>query len=79
MLLVLVAATSLLDLRIPPANRLEKFGGDAHDVVDYDQESPMPTKRLAPIHPGEILAEEFLQALALTEYRLAKGLRVPAR
>jgi addiction module HigA family antidote len=39
----------------------------------------MPTKRLAPVHPGEILAEEFLKPLALTEYRLAKGLRVPAR
>jgi addiction module HigA family antidote len=39
----------------------------------------MPRKRLAPIHPGEILAEDFLKPLALTEYRLAKGLRVPAR
>jgi addiction module HigA family antidote len=39
----------------------------------------MPTKRLAPVHPGEILAEEFLKPLALTEYRLAKGLCVPAR
>ena len=39
----------------------------------------MPTQRLAPVHPGEILAEEFLKPLALTEYRLAKGLRVPAR
>ncbi|MBN1606206.1 MAG: HigA family addiction module antidote protein [Polyangiaceae bacterium] len=39
----------------------------------------MPTKRLAPVHPGEVLAEEFLKPFALTEYRLAKGLRVPAR
>jgi len=39
----------------------------------------MPRKKLAPIHPGEILVEEFLKPLALTEYRLAKGLRVPAR
>ena len=39
----------------------------------------MPRKRLAPIHPGEVLAEDFLKPLALTEYRLAKGLRVPAR
>ena len=39
----------------------------------------MPRKRLAPVHPGEILAEDFLKPLALTEYRLAKGLRVPAR
>jgi antitoxin HigA-1 len=39
----------------------------------------MARKRLAPIHPGEVLAEDFLKPLALTEYRLAKGLRVPAR
>ena len=39
----------------------------------------MPRKKLAPIHPGEVLVEEFLKPLALTEYRLAKGLRVPAR
>lgn len=39
----------------------------------------MPRKKLAPVHPGEILAEEFLKPLALTEYRLAKGLCVSAR
>jgi addiction module HigA family antidote len=39
----------------------------------------MPRKRLVPVHPGEILEEEFLKPLALTQYRLAKGLKVPAR
>ncbi|MGC4094495.1 MAG: HigA family addiction module antitoxin [Polyangiaceae bacterium] len=39
----------------------------------------MPRKKMAPVHPGEILVEEFLKPLALTEYRLAKGLRVSAR
>ena len=39
----------------------------------------MARKRLAPVHPGEILAEEFLKPLALTQYRLAKSLKVPAR
>ena len=39
----------------------------------------MPRKKLTPVHPGEVLVEEFLKPLALTEYRLAKGLRVPAR
>ena len=39
----------------------------------------MPRKKLPPVHPGEVLVEEFLKPLALTEYRLAKGLRVPAR
>lgn len=35
--------------------------------------------KIAPIHPGEILKEEFLKPFALTEYRLAKDIRVPAR
>ncbi|THG32833.1 addiction module antidote protein, HigA family [Naasia lichenicola] len=32
----------------------------------------------APIHPGEILAEEFLGPLGITKYRLAKTIDVPA-
>jgi addiction module HigA family antidote len=36
-------------------------------------------RRLAPVHPGEVLAEDFLGPLGLTQYRLAKGLSVPAR
>ena len=36
-------------------------------------------RRLAPIHPGEILLEEFLGPLGLTQYRLAKSLSVPPR
>lgn len=39
----------------------------------------MARKKLAPVHPGEILDEEFLKPLEITQYRLAKGLRVPAR
>ena len=36
-------------------------------------------RAIAPIHPGEILAEEFLKPLGLTQYRLAKDTSVPAR
>ena len=32
-----------------------------------------------PIHPGEILEEEFLAPLAVSQYRLAKDISVPAR
>jgi addiction module HigA family antidote len=39
----------------------------------------MARKRLAPIHPGEVLLHEFLEPLDLTQYRLAKSLKVPAR
>ncbi len=39
----------------------------------------MPPHKMAPIHPGEILLEEFLQPLHLSQYRLAKDLSVPPR
>ena len=38
----------------------------------------MKTKVLAPIHPGEILMEEFLKPLGISQYKLAKDHNVPA-
>jgi antitoxin HigA-1 len=35
------------------------------------------TKRLHNIHPGEILVEEFLKPLGVTQYQLAKSIHVP--
>jgi antitoxin HigA-1 len=39
----------------------------------------MRRKILPPVHPGEVLLEEFLTPLGLTQYRLAKSLSVPPR
>ena len=39
----------------------------------------MARKAHAPIHPGEILLEEFLGPMDLSQYRLAKDISVPAR
>jgi len=39
----------------------------------------MMAKRLRPVHPGEILLEEFLAPLGISQYRLAKDIRVPPR
>ena len=39
----------------------------------------MSDKRLPPIHPGEILLEEFLKPMDISQYRLAKAIRVSAR
>ena len=39
----------------------------------------MTSQTLSPIHPGEILLEEFLKPLALTQERLAKDLHVSTR
>src|SRR6266576_6920553 len=39
----------------------------------------MAGKKIAPIHPGEILREEFLHSLGISQYRLAKDISVPPR
>lgn len=39
----------------------------------------MAKKILDPIHPGEILMEEFLKPMGISQYRLAKDINVPAR
>jgi antitoxin HigA-1 len=39
----------------------------------------MRKKMIAPIHPGEILMEEFLKPLEISQYKLAKDINVPAR
>ncbi len=36
-------------------------------------------KKQSPIHPGEVLREDFLIPLGLSEYRLAKDIGVPPR
>jgi len=37
------------------------------------------SKQLPPIHPGEILMEEFLEPMGISQYRLAKDISVPPR
>lgn len=37
------------------------------------------SRLLPPVHPGEILSEEFLTPLGVTQYRLAKDTSVPPR
>ena len=39
----------------------------------------MSTKKIKPIHPGEILFEEFMKPLGISQYRLAKDICVPPR
>lgn len=39
----------------------------------------MEKSKLPPIHPGEILLEEFLKPLHISQYRLAKDINVPPR
>lgn len=39
----------------------------------------MAPRKLAPIHPGEVLLEDYLEPLGLSQYRLAHDISVPAR
>ena len=39
----------------------------------------MGTNKMAPLHPGEVLQEEFLKPLGLSQNKLALALHVPAR
>jgi addiction module HigA family antidote len=36
-------------------------------------------KKMKPIHPGEILLEEFLKPMGISQYRLSTDITVPAR
>ena len=59
-------------------------GGGVLDVeiIDYHREASMSTRApkngMRPVHPGEILREDFLQPLGMSANALSKALRVPA-
>jgi addiction module HigA family antidote len=38
----------------------------------------MTEERLPPIHPGEVLLEDFMKPLGLSQYRVAQDIGVPA-
>ncbi len=39
----------------------------------------MESKLLPPVHPGEVLLEEFLKPMGISQYRLAHDISVPPR
>ena len=39
----------------------------------------MSISKMPPIHPGEILLEEFLKPMSISQYRLANDISVPPR
>lgn len=43
-----------------------------------DQITMEHEERLPPVHPGEVLLEDFMKPLGLSQYRLAHDLNVPA-
>ena len=55
--------------------------GDAFDVeiADYHWELAMTNEGLQPVCPGEILLEEYLKPMLISQYRLAKDISVSPR
>jgi addiction module HigA family antidote len=47
--------------------------------TDFSDIADLSGGRTAPIHPGEILLEEFLKPLNVSQYALAKAIGVPPR
>ena len=39
----------------------------------------MTNRKLAPIHPGEILLNDFLEPMGISQYRVAQDISVPPR
>ena len=39
----------------------------------------MAARKMAPVHPGEILMEDFLEPMGISQYRLSKDIGVPPR
>lgn len=39
----------------------------------------MRTSKIPPVHPGEILMEEFLTPMGISQYRLSRDISVPPR
>ncbi|TMH88550.1 MAG: HigA family addiction module antidote protein [Betaproteobacteria bacterium] len=39
----------------------------------------MAKRKFNPVHPGVVLAEDFLKEMEISQYRLAKGIAVPPR
>jgi addiction module HigA family antidote len=49
------------------------------EIVDDHQEQLMARNKLPPTTPGEVLLEEFLKPLEVSQYQLAKDVGVPPR
>lgn len=49
------------------------------DGMDFSDVADLSLGRLPPVHPGEILLEEFLKPMGISQYALAKAIAVPPR
>lgn len=89
---ILHAARDVEDLRVPPGNRLEKLSGDRKgqrgaSASNGEREEPRMSNSstitdaglIEPIHPGEVLMQDFIEGFGITQNRLAVAIGVPPR
>ena len=60
-------------------DRKEAQRRNSRIITKNQERGLMKDPILNPIHPGEILLEDFLKPLSMSQYRLAKTIHVPAR
>ena len=48
-------------------------------ITTNKEDAAVGHEKLPPIHPGEILLEEFIKPFGITQYRVAKDVGVPPR
>jgi antitoxin HigA-1 len=51
----------------------------SRSATTTDEGGAHPAERLPPVHPGEVLLEEFLKPLGLSQNRLGRSIGVPPR
>jgi len=49
------------------------------DTIDFSDVADLSAGHAAPIHPGEIIQNQFLKPLGVSQYALAKAIGVPSR
>jgi antitoxin HigA-1 len=54
------------------------FGGTCFYNIS-DEDKIMTSQKLSPVHPGEILLEEYLKPLEISQNKLGRDLNVPAQ
>jgi len=54
-----------------------RFSARLPDDIDVEDDVNNREEKMPPVHPGEILLEDFLKPMGITPYRLAKELNVP--
>lgn len=52
---------------------------DKKAVAGMDFSAVSTGRKLKPVHPGEVLLKDFIEPMALTRYKVAKGTGVPQR